>query len=53
MNNCKKHRKVDHIDLDKIDNVDSMLRQFSNSGVFGAGRLGKAIDILEEAEKNE
>ncbi len=46
------HKKVNHIDLDKIDNADTLLRQFTCSGVFGAGRLGKAVDILEDAERN-
>lgn len=47
------HKKVHHIDLEKISNVNSLAQQYAHSGVFGAGRLGKAIDILEEAEKND
>lgn len=48
----KHHEKVHHIDIDKINSVDSLSKQWSACGVFGAGRLGKAIDILEEAENN-
>ncbi|MCY3412344.1 MAG: deoxyhypusine synthase family protein [Candidatus Heimdallarchaeota archaeon] len=50
--NHHKHKKIDQINLKEIQSVNDLSRQFSNSGVFGAGRLGKAIDILEEAEKN-
>ncbi|MHA2251967.1 MAG: deoxyhypusine synthase family protein [Candidatus Kariarchaeaceae archaeon] len=46
------HNDVHQLDLDEISSIDSLTKQMSLSGVFGAGRLGKAVDILEMAEMN-
>lgn len=53
MKNNKKHHHhaVEPIDLEKIDSINDMTRQFAKSGVFGAGTVGKAVDILFEAER--
>lgn len=41
-------RKVEDIDIHDKNSVDQLVSQFGASGVFGAGRVKKAADILED-----
>lgn len=50
MNHHKSGKKVESVDLDKIDTINSLTEQYAKSGVFGAGKIGKVVEILEAAE---
>lgn len=52
LNSDNHHSKLNQLDLSDVLSVDSLAKQLSSTGVFGGGRLGKAIDILESAETN-
>lgn len=41
-------KKVRQINLKKAESVDSLLHQYREAGVLGAGDLGRGADILEE-----
>ncbi len=43
---------VNHIKIDGALTVDQLMRQFSNSGSFGAGRLAAACDTYERMLKD-
>ncbi len=43
---------VKHIKIDKALTVDELIRQFKNSGSFGAGKLATACDIYEKMLKD-
>ena len=44
---------VKHIRIMKMMTVDQLIRQFRNSGSFGAGRLAAACDIYEKMLRDE
>jgi deoxyhypusine synthase len=41
-------RPVEHMKINSPLTVDQLMRQFSNSGSFGAGRLATACDVYEK-----
>ena len=44
---------VKHISINKGMTVNELVNQMSNSGVFGAGRISKAVDIFESMAKDK
>ncbi|MCE7747179.1 MAG: deoxyhypusine synthase [Candidatus Heimdallarchaeota archaeon] len=48
MNHKDKHPRISHINLDEDATINEIASEFKNSGVFGAGRIAKAIDIYSE-----
>lgn len=48
MNHKDKHPRINHINLDEDATINEIASEFKNSGVFGAGRIAKAIDIYSE-----
>ena len=45
----EKHQKrVKHIEVRGDMTVDELVREFGKSGVFGAGRVAEATDVLYE-----
>lgn len=44
---------VEHIEINGTLTVDGLMKQFKNSGSFGAGRLAKACDIYEKMLRDE
>ncbi len=47
------YKKVKHIEIKKGLKVDDLVKEFSNSGVFGAGRIAKATNIFEKMIKHQ
>jgi len=45
--------QVDHVRINGKLTVDQLIRQFSNSGSFGAGRISTACDIYERMVRDE
>ncbi len=46
MNHKKKvHSRVNPIDIEKVSSIDELIDQFDQSGVFGPGRIAKAVNI--------
>ncbi len=45
-------KKVNQIDLNNINSIDELVKQYYEAGVFGAGKVGKAVEILYEAKQN-
>lgn len=48
MNHKDKYPRVNPINLDEDATINEIANEFKNSGVFGAGRIAKAIDIYSE-----
>ena len=48
MNHKDKHPRISPINLDEDATINQIAKEFKNSGVFGAGRIAKAIDIFSE-----
>lgn len=48
MNHKDKYPRVSPINLDEDATINEIANEFKNSGVFGAGRIAKAIDIYSE-----
>ncbi|MHA1220002.1 MAG: deoxyhypusine synthase [Candidatus Heimdallarchaeaceae archaeon] len=48
MNHKDKHPRISPINLDEDATINEIAKEFKNSGVFGAGRIAKAIDIFSE-----
>ncbi len=48
MNHKDKHSRISPINLDEDATINDIANEFKNSGVFGAGRIAKAIDIYSE-----
>jgi deoxyhypusine synthase len=48
MNLKDKHSRISPINLDEDATINDIANEFKNSGVFGAGRIAKAIDIYSE-----
>lgn len=46
-------KAVKQINITKKMSVNSLVKEMSSSGVMGAGRLAKAVDIIEEMEKDK
>lgn len=46
-------KKVKHIDIKKRMKVADLAREMSASGVMGAGRIGKAAELLNEIKKDK
>jgi len=48
MNHKDKHPRISPINIDEDATINEIASEFKNSGVFGAGRIAKAIDIYSE-----
>jgi deoxyhypusine synthase len=46
-------KPVKHIKINGALTVDQLMRQFKNSGSFGAGRLAKACDVYEKMVRDK
>lgn len=46
-------RKVEHLKIEKGMKIDDLVRGMKEVGVMGAGRIGKAVDILEKMIKDK
>lgn len=46
-------KKVEHLKIIKGMKVDDLIREMSKVGVMGAGRLARAVDVLEEMTKDK
>ena len=39
------HSKVNPVDIDKVTSLGDLIKEYESSGVFGPGRIAKAVDI--------
>jgi len=44
---------VEDIDINRVENVDDLIRQFYKAGGFTAKKLGEAVDIFEEMIRHD
>ena len=45
-------KKVKHVKIEKGMKVDDLVREMNEAGVMGGGKIGKAVDIMEEMIKD-
>ena len=46
-------KEIKQIDLEDVKSISDLMKEYSKLGVFGAGRLGKAVDIFEHMIKDK
>jgi len=46
-------KEVEHIKIEKGMKVDELVKKMRDSGVMGGGKVGKAVDIIEEMVKDK